>query len=265
MCGVWWCVVVCGGVWCVVCVTLRQRLPGNSLAFSSIFLSPLDTTPIILFKKMGNGPSSSRKGEQVVDLNAHNNNTIDDKVDNVANRNAQKGSEKKDVSFDYELPKEATMKETKVKKDGEPPLLIAAKRGDIETVRQLLNKGAGVDTMNKEGITALHRAVQNVVVGGEEIVKELIKRKANVNAKNILGRTPLIDAVYNVKNLISSLHVLYQTGVPSYIALLSIASSTMIVFNKTKKNKKKGGGGLGGNIQYSLPVHHIQVAQSIPK
>ena len=67
-------------------------------------------------------------------------------------------------------------------------LYNAAKRGDIEAVKDLKNRGANVDAKNDAGETALHVAT---IRWDTEIVKFLIGASANVNAKNNKGQTPL--------------------------------------------------------------------------
>ena len=70
----------------------------------------------------------------------------------------------------------------------EPPLHEAAKNGDIEDVRELLEAGADVNGLNSEGATPLHWAAFK---GHVDVAKLLIKRGAKVNAVTKKGSTPL--------------------------------------------------------------------------
>lgn len=70
-----------------------------------------------------------------------------------------------------------------------PDIILAAKRGDINTVKNLLRNGIDPNTQNKYGSTALMWAVVN---GYSDICKLLIKYDADPNLKNNTG-----DTAYN--------------------------------------------------------------------
>ena len=73
-----------------------------------------------------------------------------------------------------------------------PKLIRASGQGDIATVRELLEKGAYVNTKDKEsGWTPLMAASLS---GGVDVVKLLILRNADVNAKDRFSWTPLMIA-----------------------------------------------------------------------
>jgi uncharacterized protein len=75
-----------------------------------------------------------------------------------------------------------------------PPLLEAAKRGDKEALRSLLQKGADANATEGDGATALHWAAYRDDL---EAVDLLIRAGAKVNAANDLGATPLWAAAQN--------------------------------------------------------------------
>lgn len=70
-------------------------------------------------------------------------------------------------------------------------LVNAAQLGDIGRVRELLNKGADVNTKNNLGYTALMAASRDDYL---DIVKELINRNANIDSKSNSGYTALMYA-----------------------------------------------------------------------
>ena len=74
-------------------------------------------------------------------------------------------------------------------------LIDAAKKGDIEAVKQHLAAGTDVNGTGDLGLTVLHNAA---AAGHKEITQLLIAKGADVNAKNPSGRTPL-DFVSNIK------------------------------------------------------------------
>ena len=74
------------------------------------------------------------------------------------------------------------------------PLIDAVKANDVTAVRALLDKRADVNTVQPDGTTALHWAVEQDAV---EIVPLLIRAGANVKATNRYGATPLWLASLN--------------------------------------------------------------------
>src|ERR1043166_2911552 len=66
----------------------------------------------------------------------------------------------------------------------------AAKRGDVDTVKALLAKGAEVNAKTEYGATALHFAADK---GHLEVVRVLLKNKADVNAKDTFYSAKPLD------------------------------------------------------------------------
>ena len=79
-------------------------------------------------------------------------------------------------------------------------LLDAAKKGDIEAVKQHLAAGTDVNAKTGDGTTPLHNAAEK---GHKEIVELLIANGANMNAIIVSGRnkgkTPLDLAIWRKK------------------------------------------------------------------
>jgi ankyrin repeat protein len=73
-------------------------------------------------------------------------------------------------------------------------LVDAAKRGDRQTVSQLLKKGVDVNSTEGDGATALHWAAY---LDDDAMVVLLLRARANVNIPNDLGVTPLFLACSN--------------------------------------------------------------------
>jgi uncharacterized protein len=72
------------------------------------------------------------------------------------------------------------------------PLMYAAREGNIDTARLLLDAGANVNEVDKNDITPLFMAISNNHI---PMARFLIDRGANINAKDWYGRTPLFAAV----------------------------------------------------------------------
>ncbi|KAF4154399.1 hypothetical protein CNMCM6069_009417 [Aspergillus lentulus] len=68
------------------------------------------------------------------------------------------------------------------------PLSWAAVKGHEALVKQLLDKGADIDTRNRSGETPLSEAAAN---GHEAVVKQLLDKGADTDLKDEDGRTPL--------------------------------------------------------------------------
>lgn len=77
--------------------------------------------------------------------------------------------------------------------DGRTPLHNAAFHGQANVVRELLGRGARVNPRNKNGVTPLHLAATS---GYENIVRELLDRGVPVNTRTTTGWTPLHWAAY---------------------------------------------------------------------
>ncbi|CAO1361983.1 unnamed protein product [Diamesa serratosioi] len=74
---------------------------------------------------------------------------------------------------------------------GETPLHIAAKKGDSESIRKLLDQGINPNTSDFAGWTPLHEAANH---GHYNVAVILVKAGANVNAQAMDDVTPLHDA-----------------------------------------------------------------------
>jgi len=103
-----------------------------------------------------------------------------------------------------------------------PPLIEAAKGGDWEAVRALLEQGADVTATAPDGATALHWASYWDDV---EIAELLIRASADVSAANDLGATPLWIASLN--GSASMVRSLLEAGADPNAALLSGETPTM--------------------------------------
>jgi len=78
---------------------------------------------------------------------------------------------------------------------GSPELLVAIRNGDHAQVQKLLGTGAGVNTVDNNGTTAL---MHSVIESDVKMMSLLIDHGANVNAKNDLASTALMYAATNL-------------------------------------------------------------------
>ncbi|GMQ94957.1 MAG: hypothetical protein BMS9Abin13_067 [Patescibacteria group bacterium] len=89
-------------------------------------------------------------------------------------------------------------------------LVGGALKGDMETVRRALEKGANVNTKDKDGTTALMIAVLYVHT---EVTKLLLDRGADVNAKDKDGTTALMIAALFGQTEIADILLKYDADV----------------------------------------------------
>ena len=79
---------------------------------------------------------------------------------------------------------------------GQTPLHLAAWRGRLQCVEQLVSEGAAIQSVDKEGFTPMHSAAGT---GQPEVVGYLSENGADVNAVNYQGDTSLHRAVIRYK------------------------------------------------------------------
>ncbi len=75
--------------------------------------------------------------------------------------------------------------------DGNTPLMLAARRGDEETVAALLAGHPDLNAQDKRGLTALHHGVVGSGPGAAGVEKLLLAADANPNLPDAIGDTPL--------------------------------------------------------------------------
>jgi uncharacterized protein len=104
-----------------------------------------------------------------------------------------------------------------------PSLTDAAKRGDKDALRVLLQGGANVNATAGDGTTALHWASYRDDIAAADL---LIRAGANVNAANDLGATPLWTASQNGSE--AMVRRLLAAGANPNLTLLRGESSLMV-------------------------------------
>ncbi|CAD6584369.1 MAG: hypothetical protein ASARMPRED_001750 [Alectoria sarmentosa] len=78
---------------------------------------------------------------------------------------------------------------------GVTPLLLAARRGRLQTLTALIKRGARLDIRHPTGQTPLHFAFSHLAVPEPDVV-EVLMRTQEVNVIDIKGRTPLHYAYF---------------------------------------------------------------------
>lgn len=104
-----------------------------------------------------------------------------------------------------------------------PPLVDAARNGDRDALRALLQKKVDVNSADADGATALHWAAYTDDL---ESAGLLIRAGANVNAANDLGVTPLWTASQN--GSVAMVRTLLQAGANPNAALLKGETPLMV-------------------------------------
>ena len=92
-------------------------------------------------------------------------------------------------------------------KDGVTVLMMASVEGQVDVVKLLLDKGADVNAKNKDGVTALVVAIAR---GNVDAMRLILDKGADVNAKNKDGATPLVVAI--VQGNVDAVRLLLEKG-----------------------------------------------------
>ena len=124
----------------------------------------------------------------------------------------------------------------KMNKSGKTALHFASKKGHIEMVRLLIDKGADTNTRDKYGLTPLHLASME---GHTEIVRLLIENKANVHAWASSGET--------------ALHLASRNGHIEIVQLL-LEGGSYIYFANEREDEKLA-------YDYAVENGHTDIAQ----
>ena len=103
------------------------------------------------------------------------------------------------------------------------PLVDAAKRGDKDAVKSLLQKKADVNAAEPDGTTALHWAAYRDDLESTDL---LLRAGAKVNAANDLGATPLWNASQN--GSVAIVKRLLDAGANPNLALLAGETTVMV-------------------------------------
>lgn len=90
------------------------------------------------------------------------------------------------------------------------PLEIAASSGLKDMVRLLLNFGADVNIVSKNGYNALAHTIWNSTATSLQIAELLINQGIDINLSNELGRTPLHSAFIEGNNKLAD--ILIENG-----------------------------------------------------
>ncbi|WP_337689622.1 ankyrin repeat domain-containing protein [Mycetohabitans sp. B46] len=126
----------------------------------------------------------------------------------------------------------------KLDRAGENAMMLAALNGEIGLVKQLIEKGAGV---NKSGWTPLHYAA---TTGQDKVVKLLIDHAAYIDAASPNGTTPLMMAARG--GHITTVKLLLDEGAD--LTLKNQLGLTVIDFAK-QYNQKDIADGLAARLE----------------
>ena len=109
-------------------------------------------------------------------------------------------------------------------------IVIAAKRGQLNSIKQLIDLGSNVNSIDRFDMTALDYASRK---GNIEIAKYLIGFGATINKRGYFGVTPLGHAVE--KNDIEMMALLVKCGavIPDFFYTEHYSSLLSQIVNKT--------------------------------
>lgn len=115
--------------------------------------------------------------------------------------------------------------------DGNTALILAARKGNVDLVAEILKKKPSLDVKNSSGNTALHEAVNPV------ITKLLLDAGANPNIKNNSGDTPLsvklkdrsfLTAIELIKSKKTDIDIVDKDGNSPLIRAVSLENNDLV-------------------------------------
>jgi ankyrin repeat protein len=114
--------------------------------------------------------------------------------------------------------------------DGEPPLLTCGSLGSVDVAEALIEGHAAVDVRDRDGNTALHRAVAH---GHDGLVRWLLAHGAEADARNRSGATPLMaartaDAVEMLCAHGASVHAATADGTAALLTAAGAGRTTVV-------------------------------------
>jgi ankyrin repeat protein len=120
------------------------------------------------------------------------------------------------------------------------PLMFAAREGDLESARALLDAGADVNATAGDGKNALSLAIFN---GNYDLASELIDRKADVNNTDTQRFTPLFWAVdrRNMETAPNFPWMVTQDPLPLIKKLLDAGANPNALVNNTPRARMRAG------------------------
>ncbi len=135
-------------------------------------------------------------------------NFIDVKIDETTQKTRTQTQEQNNISLNDIKTSNAirlhkTLHIDATDKNGDTGLIMAARRGYLETVKTLLDRGANTNIANKHGDTALIEAVKQT---STEIISILLESGCDINKANKLGNNAMITAAH--KNNIEIIKIL---------------------------------------------------------
>ncbi len=121
------------------------------------------------------------------------------------------------------------------------PLMMAAREGDRESARLLVEAGADVNAIGGDGKSALALAIFN---GHYALASDLIDNRADVNRPDVLGFTPLFWAV-DRRNMDKGRNgfpwLVTDDPLPLISKLLDAGADVNVVVNNTPRSRLRAG------------------------
>lgn len=167
--------------------------------FSTKKLKDLRTSTIKFKPKWE--PSTKEIRRRYIECQIEDNPHLKDQIENKYNKYIKEKMDRVIVSHarrgDLEKVKELINKKANINAldpSNHTALMWASLNGHIDVAKKLIKNNARLDIVNNKGWTALHIAA---LAGNKDIVKEIIKAGADIDAKGSIGETPIYLAAKN--------------------------------------------------------------------
>lgn len=142
-------------------------------------------------------------------------------------------------------------------------LLTAARNGDLTAVKQMIEKGAAVETKTAYGQTPLYVAAMN---GHEDVVRFLLEKGANPNVVDTFYKAPLLAFVISRQH-IGTVKLLLEKGATAPDQLLGemLATGTPDLVRTILDNSKPNQAVLDSAYERALQAPGKEVAVMLKK
>jgi hypothetical protein len=142
-------------------------------------------------------------------------------------------------------------------------LLSASRRGDLATVRQLVEKGAAIETKTEYGQTPLYLAAMN---GHEDVVRFLLEKGANPDVTDTFYKMPMLVFILSRSHYgIAKLLLQKWTSAPDLILPQLLQTGNADLVGTLLDNSKPSQAAIDSAYENALQLKQTELAAMLKK